>query len=426
MRARLTIGAALTLALLSLARPAVAAPDEAEQLYKSYGDAIYQVQVVDQTTGKKTSIGSGFQVNAGGLIATNYHVVSEAVQRPDGNRVEFLHDKGEHGQLKILSADVVHDLAILQMEKPGKSFLTLGASNLPKGTKIFSLGNPHDIGFTIIEGTHSGLARDSFGKRIHFSGSLNPGMSGGPAIDRDGRVVGINVATAGNQISFLVPVEPLGQLIRQYRAGTSAGIEAQLLRHQDETIGALLKRKKWESVKLGPVMVPGRIHDALKCWGGVDSQDKDPFNYFVSVCGVEDRLFLDTGFDTGTLGYRYSYITPKEKLGLPRFYSLYENAFKPNEDDFDNVKEDDATNFSCESGFVSLAGFTWKSHLCLRQYKKYPAIFDLHLALAQVGEGEKGFTATLTAEGVSRDNALALARRFMHEIKPADKSGDAP
>ncbi len=417
----------LAACMLLLAAPARAASDEAERLYQAYGDAVYQVQVIDITTGKKSSIGSGFQFAEKGLIATNYHVVSEAVQRPASNRVEFLHDKGERGNLKILAVDVAHDLAILQMDKPGKNFLAPGASALPTGTKLYALGNPHDIGFTIIEGTHSGFAHDSFATRIHFSGSLNPGMSGGPAIDRQGHVVGINVATAGNQISFLVPVEPLVRLRAKYRTtGRGDDIETQLLQSQENTIGALLNRKKWDSVSFGPVRVPGRIHDALKCWGGDDSADKDPFDSFVSVCSVEDRLFLDTDFETGGLSYRYGYITPKESLGLSRFYSLYETALKPDDDDYDNVKEDDATNFKCRSGFVALAGHTWKSHLCLRRYKKYPAIFDLSLVMAMVGEGEKAFTVELAAEGVSRGNALALAKRFMQEIRPAPDTGTKP
>jgi S1-C subfamily serine protease len=127
--------------------------DEAQQLYQAYGDSVYQVQVIDLTSNKKTSIGSGFQFSEDGLIATNYHVVAEAIQRPGSTRVEYLHDKGGTGELKILTADVVRDLAIVKMEKPGKTWLTLGTSQLEKGARLFAIGNPHDIGFTILEGS---------------------------------------------------------------------------------------------------------------------------------------------------------------------------------------------------------------------------------------------------------------------------------
>lgn len=412
--------------LLAQASGATPAKDEAERLYQAYGDATYQVQVIDLTSGKKTSIGSGFQFTGNGFIATNYHVVAEAIQNPDSNRIQFLHDKGEQGQLKVLIADVVHDLAILKMDRPGKNFLALGTSRLPKGTKLFSLGNPHDIGFTIIEGTYNGLSKESFNDKIHFSGSLNPGMSGGPSISHNGSVVGINVATAGNQISFLVPVEPLQALLNNYlrRADSydfishaNEDIQTQLLQSQEKNIQALLK-KKWDSVPFGPVAVPGHIHDVLKCWGGINHKEKDPYQYFFSMCSSQDRMFLDNEFDTGILLYRYDYTVSKDRLNPARFYSFYEKLFSAPNGDYENAKEGDVTNFDCNSSFVDLAGLRWKSNFCIRQYKKYPEIFDMHLYMAMVGEGKKGFTLTWAAQGVSKKNALALAKKFLGEIKP--------
>ena len=100
--------------------------DEAQRVYQHYGDALYQVQVVDIATNKKNSIGSGFHfmppdagtpgnAETGDLIATNYHVIATAVQHPKENRLEYLHDKGLRGPLTILIADAVNDLAILRM-----------------------------------------------------------------------------------------------------------------------------------------------------------------------------------------------------------------------------------------------------------------------------------------------------------------------
>lgn len=401
-------------------------PDEAERLYKAYGDAVYQVQVIDLASGKKTSIGSGFQFSKDGLIATNYHVVAEALQRSAGNRMEFLHDKGDSGTLKILVADVVHDLAIVKMDKPGKTWLSLGNSKLPKGTKLFSLGNPHDIGFTIIEGTFNGLSKESFIDQIHFSGALNPGMSGGPAIGHNGAVAGINVATAGNQISFLIPVEPLHRLLKEYKSQPAnydffshidEHIQQQLLASQEKGVGTVLK-KKWESVPFGPLMVPGRIHDVLKCWGGISHKEKDPFKSYFSMCSSQDRMFLDESFDTSLISYRYNYITGKDNFNLLRFYNFYQNQFGFPGGDFENAKEDNATNYDCNSRFVDVAGRRWKSSFCVRQYKKYPAVFDMHFTMAMVGAGKTGFIATMTVQGVSQQNALALAQKFMSEIKP--------
>lgn len=410
--------------------PAMAAvTDEAQRIYQNHGDAVYQVQVIDLASGKKNSIGSGFQFNAEGMIATNYHVVAEALQRPDSNRLEYLHDRGGGGALKILMVDVVRDLAVVQMDKPGKTFVALGSSGLPKGTRLFALGNPHDIGFTIIEGTYNGLSQDSFIDKIHFSGALNPGMSGGPALNHDGQVVGINVSTAGNQISFLVPVEPLRQLLADYAArpagfdfpaDANRHIQEQLLAYQEKIFGVLLDGKPWESVPFGPVMAPGRIHNVFRCWGGQAHQEKDPFRHFGSTCSSQDELFLDSYLDTGVYLYRYDQIVGKERLPLARFYSLYESRYSQPLDMDREVQEDDLTNFECNDGFVDAAGLRWKTSFCVRQYKKYPSLWDMHLYMALVGEGRQGLMVSVAAEGVSRKNALGVARRFMREIRPAE------
>ncbi|MEZ0225584.1 MAG: serine protease [Alphaproteobacteria bacterium] len=410
--------------------------DEAQRIFQSYGDAIYQVQTIDLASDKKSSIGSGFQFTKDGMIATNYHVVAEAVQRPKSNRLEFLHGKSERGNLKILIADVVHDLAILKMEVPGKTFVELGQSVLPKGIKLFSLGNPHDIGFTIIEGTYNGKSEESFIDKIHFSGSLNPGMSGGPSLGHDGKVVGVNVSTAGNQISFLVPVDHLRNLMLEYLrqdakfdfvSQASAHIEQQLLAAQKKNVDRMLAAQ-WPGQAFGPFTVPGRISEAFKCWGDSDDQEKNKYSGYHLTCSSQDRQFLDENsgsgesFYTGTHLYRFDSLVGKQELNLSRFYAFYEDQYSMPLEAYTNGGESNVTNFDCKSGFVDVAGKRWKSSFCVRQYKKYPQLYDMHLYMALVGEGLQGMMATQVAEGVSKDSALKLAQKFMSEIKPAPEA----
>lgn len=416
------------------------ATDEAQRVFQAYGDAIYQVQTIDLASDKKSSIGSGFQFTKDGMIATNYHVVAEAVQRPAANRLEFLHGKGERGKLRILIADVVHDLAILKMEEPGKTWVELGKSTQPKGVRLFSLGNPHDIGFTIIEGTYNGKSEESFIDKIHFSGSLNPGMSGGPSLGHDGKVVGVNVSTAGNQISFLVPVDHLRELMLSYLkqdakynfvAEASKHLEQQLLASQEKNVNRMLSAQ-WPSQAFGPFMVPGRITEAFKCWGDSDVQEKNQYSGYHSTCSSQDRQFLDNNsgsgesFYTGTFLYRYDNLVGKQDLNLSRFYAYYEDQYSMPLEAYTNGGESNVTNFDCNSSFVEVAGKRWKSSFCIRQYKKYPQLYDMHLYMALVGEGRQGMMATQVAEGVSKDSALKLARKFMSEIKPAATAKEMP
>ena len=185
----------------------------AESLYRDLQDRIFQIQVIDQISNKKSSIGSGFLLNAEGLIATNYHVVSEFILAPEKYRIEYLDHLGQSGVLSIQYIDVIHDLALVKGEVASQGYLELSERQLSKGAQIYAIGNPHDLGMSIIEGTYNGLLEKSQYQKILFSGSLNPGMSGGPALDEAGKVIGVNVSTAGNDLSFLVPAKYLQALV---------------------------------------------------------------------------------------------------------------------------------------------------------------------------------------------------------------------
>lgn len=405
--------------------------DEAQRIYRLYGDALYQVQVIDLASDKKSGIGSGFQFTADGFLATNYHVVAEAIQRPEKNRLEYLHEDGGKGSLKVLMADVVHDLAILQMDTAGKTFVELGESKIPKGAKLFSMGNPHDIGFSVVEGINNGPSDESFIEKIHFSGAINPGMSGGPALGHNGKVVGVNVMTGGNQIGFLVPVEYLRMLMIDYLSKpdgfdfakqAAVIIEEQLDKSQESNLRTLMK-EKWENIPFGPIEAPGRIHEAFKCWGAPRHEEKDPYEHYVSGCYSSDRIFLDDGLETGAYTYQYDRIIAKDNLLPVRFYTLYEDLYgSASGRNAYNASEADVTNFECNAHFIDYQGLRWKGSFCARQYKKYPRLFDAHFYMALTGMQKEGMTIALSAQGVTRKNALAFVKRFAESITPKGRN----
>lgn len=415
---------------------------EAQRLYEYYGDAVYQVQVIDLASGKKTSIGSAFQFGTENQLATNYHVIAEAVQRPSQNRIEFVGEGGAMGSLDIVAIDVVHDLAVLRKTVPDESLsLSLATSQPGKGARIYALGNPHDIGFTIIEGTYNGID-EAINRTIHFSGALNPGMSGGPAIDQRGQVVGVNVSTAGNQISFLIPVENLRALSDTIKTPRSENdydefllnarsiIETQLVGYQDKVMSELLA-SKWENVAFGPVMVPGRISPFFKCWGGVGHKEGDPYQHHQSTCSSSGKIYLEgnerrnnNNVTTGQIIYRYDAFTADADLSMARFYALYRSHFVQPLDAYRNTDESNVTNFKCDTRFVTVADGRWKTGVCVRQYKKYPALYDMHMYMALVDAGKQGMLISLVNEGVSRENALRFMQKFLSEIR-MQKTGTA-
>src|SRR6185369_5102152 len=195
LRSALVLAAGLLAAGLSSAQPPPDTPpplsSAAERVYESAKPRILQVRTLLQAAGRQSSIGSGFLVNADGLAITNYHVVSQFALDPRTYRLEYLAPDGAKGALKLLAIDVANDLAAVKLERTSMPFFEFDpralAGRLPKGERIYAMGNPLDLGFTIVEGTYNGPVDKTYDKRIHFSGAINPGMSGGPVTGADAR-----------------------------------------------------------------------------------------------------------------------------------------------------------------------------------------------------------------------------------------------
>jgi len=316
-----------------LATAGAAGPPDAQEIFRRFGDRGVQVRILDQASGAKSTIGSGFFIDGVGHLITNFHVISEIVHHPDRVHAEIVEEGGATTPVELLNFDVVHDLAILRAERPHDSFFEFAPAAPPKGTRLYSLGNPHDLGSSIVEGTYNGLLEKSLYEKIHFTGAINPGMSGGPAINAAGKVVGINVATAGNELSFLVPAQYAARLSAQTLAPTYRPpdsfldrLDAQLLQNQadlmERLLGAPLKQ-----VSLGEYRLPGELSAFFKCWGNTDRKEDQPYEIVNQQCSTEDKIFVGEGLSSGSIYFTHSLISSAQ-LNALQFFSLYQGLFK--------------------------------------------------------------------------------------------------
>ncbi|MGA3082415.1 MAG: trypsin-like peptidase domain-containing protein [Terracidiphilus sp.] len=158
--------------------------------------------------------GSGFVLDKGGHIMTNYHVVANANR---GIKVQMSNKRSYDA--KVVGTDRVHDLALLQIEAPNLEPVTLADSaNLSVGQKVYAIGNPFGLSGTMTRGIISSIRsiKESEGAliedAIQTDAAINPGNSGGPLLNSRGEVIGINtmIATDGaNQsagIGFAIPI----------------------------------------------------------------------------------------------------------------------------------------------------------------------------------------------------------------------------
>src|SRR5829696_4736637 len=225
---------------------------DASRIYANGKPSLFQVRILTATGRSQAAAGSGFVVSRDGLAITNYHVVAKLVVDPSRYVAEAVSTAGERDDLTVLKIDVLHDLALVRINKR-RDWPPLRISSRPliQGERLYSLGNPLDLGFAISEGSFNGLISRPYYPQILFSGAINSGMSGGPAVDEAGDVIGVNVSKRldGEQISFLVPAEFVTTLIEQGKAVTvqptqqefRSEIGRQLLTHQTLMADQLFK-----------------------------------------------------------------------------------------------------------------------------------------------------------------------------------------
>ena len=207
-------------------QPAPVVSASARRLYERSKGQLLQIRTLLKTQDSQASVGSGFLVSDDGHVMTNYHVISQFALEPDSYRLRYATTDGQGGALELLDFDARRDLALLRAVDDGKggglkgrgalSFRPL-QQPLAKGERIYSMGNPHDVAFAVVEGNYNGLVERSFDPLIYYAGGINPGMSGGPVLDEDGLVVGVNVSTLlfAQQVSFLVPGEFAAALVKR-------------------------------------------------------------------------------------------------------------------------------------------------------------------------------------------------------------------
>jgi hypothetical protein len=395
---------------------------EARAVFEQTKEKLLQIQVLHKATGAQASMGSGFLASADGLVLTNYHVVADAALEPQTYELEFQRSDGTTGKPRLLAVDVANDLAVLSTDLRGQPFLTIRAAPLEKGDRGFALGHPLHLGPAIVEGTYNGYVEASVIPRIHFTGALNPGMSGGPALTADGTVFGVNVSHYWLQqlVSFLVPVEAAADLLQRARPSGNAPadfrkeIGAQLVAQQARLTERLLAEPVKTSV-MGRYTVPDALGSVMQCSGAPLDEPEKLYGADIKRCAVKARTYVNDSLHTG--GVRFGHAVVESRgLGAVRFASLIEQEYgNPANSDLRPSRKE-LTGFRCHDDFVSRPGGTLRVTLCSRAYKSFAGLYDFHLRALSVDNGSSALLSVLTLSGVSFENGVRFARRHVEAI----------
>lgn len=170
------------------------------------------------------STGTGFYLRDANLIVTNDHVVQDNRQVViDGHLID-------KQLVEVIYSDPKHDLAFLeaptQMDLPE---VTLGTNKLlSEGDQVIALGHPFGFKYTSTQGIISNAAHEINDINYYLiDAALNPGNSGGPLLNREGNVIGVNtfIVKDGNNIGFSLPVNYLVEAISEFdKAGRKTGV----------------------------------------------------------------------------------------------------------------------------------------------------------------------------------------------------------
>ncbi len=170
--------------------------------------------------GENTGIGSGILLDQEGTILTNSHVVYGAT------KVTVMLQDNQRLSADLVGIDPVTDLAILRVSLPKGRYThaQLGDSDRVEiGEKVLAIGHPFGLGYALTTGVVSGFGStpdsgEVFHERIiQTSAAINPGSSGGPLVDLEGRVIGINTAllVGAQNIGFAIPVNTVKEILPQ-------------------------------------------------------------------------------------------------------------------------------------------------------------------------------------------------------------------
>ena len=219
----------------------------------SAAESVVHIEVQKKLRDKQNKLklqpatGSGFVISSDGFIITNNHVIENA----ESIKVSFIDGRSVNAEIK--GADASTDIAVIKIDESNLKALTLADSaELHAGQIAIAIGNPMGLQYTVTAGVVSALGRTLRANNgrliddvIQTDAALNPGNSGGPLVNSQGKVIGVNTAVIASAqglcfaISSNLAAQIAGQLILHGKVKRAQlGIAAQLVNLTPRMIAA--------------------------------------------------------------------------------------------------------------------------------------------------------------------------------------------
>lgn len=363
--------------------------------------------------------GSAFAIAPGGVLVTNYHVISRAALYPGNYRLEYHANDGTTGAITILAVDVVQDLAIVRANGLAPTPLKQRESVLAQGDRAYAVGYPLNLGLVITEGIANGQIDNEFRPKLHYAGPMNSGMSGGPAVDSKGRVFGVNVSisTRGQLVSFLVPAEFIAPLLAQASVPLATGsvtsaVEKQLRSHQSAVLAAV--PGTFPTQTSGGYALPAELAPFVDCTAAARAPPSRAVRLQSVDCRANVGLTVEPGLVVGDIQFSHNVlaangispiqfaeqlrrlaVTVKPVTGSPAFVTAY----------------------ACRRDTVNLSRFQAEINLCTRSYRQYEGLYDVTMVIVSLNQPQRGFVSSVTLRGMDYAAAMDFCGKYLRAMR---------
>ncbi len=385
-------------------------------------DAVVQIRGFFGGSESNAFHGSGFAVEDGRRIVTNYHVVAPAVLYPRQYRLEYLASDGRKGPLHVYAIDVRNDLAVVAAEDLELPSLRLRSEIPAQGERAWSIGFPLNLGLTITEGVANGLVENSIEQRIHYTGAINGGMSGGPALDRRGRVYGVNVSvvTGRQLVGFVVPAKHIPALLARARAPLDATLSAQQLRQRVTAQVLAYEAEVMEAPpsatatqKVRGYALPTQMSPHVEC-GTIDEKSPHVRVRVETVsCQIPSRILVQPGLYVAGLSIQHRVL---QSVGLhPLQFERQVNRVAA------GVRRAGApahvAPYACRDALVSLDGFDARISTCVRQYRLFAGLYDFDVTVVGIDDTSEALVSRLALQGVAFESGKRTMERYLGALQ---------
>jgi serine protease Do len=388
-----------------------------ERLRPSLIDVNINLSRVDSLSSR----GSGFLAGRQDWIVTNFHVIERKLHRDADHRLLVFGSKGQRFNAKIIAVDVAADLAVLQSDHPlPGAVLKPYIDPLTKGEKLYAYGKSKGNDFKVSTGSFKKNIADGAVTELIFTGQLEAGMSGGPVMDEQGRLVGVN-----QSITLDFPYES--------RLVNALNVQKILLKATQSPYGSsdmaiadmVQQYKDMTSFEVDNITKPNKPKDWLGPFGVLTTDnicDHDLFSLADERFEIY-RLKCETSNDDARVGeMRLGSIEVRHYWIISRGGSTW-RAAAASKYMMDYLRKEPEPE-SREQG-------AWECHFkrhtntnklkvdvqtCSRPYLRIPGLFDYRLRAALEVTDHESMVSALEADGIDPQNfdrlMLAWINRF--------------